>query len=264
MYASKRRYRSRYNVDQPIFGRIKRKTKKKVVKKVTKPVKAYVEKAIKKSEEVYHSPVVEIQGLIMKAYVSNITPPTMLNLLESIKPRVPAVGDGSTVNTSAVRGTKISIRKLLFTGYISCGVVTDRPFYVKMVIGKRRESIKKPINLNSVFENGSSYIEPSNTLMDLMRKPNKNEWTMYKSKTFAMKNTPSKKWDNSFRMVRSFSMDLTRLAKTISFEEGKNAIINNKGLYAWFYFAPFDGTVYDVTKQQAVINYSLKSWFTDN
>lgn len=185
-------------------------------------------------------------------------------------PIVQGVGQGTRI------GNKITTTKLTLRGVLEpspwAGGTNDnpRPLRVKMVIFYDREDANTtPVPGATFFQDGSSSVGFTNTLMDFIKPFNTDRYRILKTQSFKLgyaaytgtatvvssQGANQAYTNNDFKLNCDFSMDLTKhYPKQVKFNDNLSDPMT-RGLYCLWYFVAADGSPLPSAYQPADVTF---------
>jgi len=172
-------------------------------------------------------------------------------------------------------GDKIHPRSFILTGFVSViqtGMVFSRPCYLRMVVLKAKEnqtlgSQQADLGSSKAFEFATGSVSPTNTLVDITRKMNPQQWTYCTQRIFklgASSNPGSTLANNDFSLSKFFKINLTKHMKSVIYDSymvpttPRNFLICFYGAYedgTAITFGPYTGPLLNIT-MDATLKYS--------
>lgn len=233
---------------------------------VSKVVKRYVKSAISRHAETKHCAPLANNNINILPYNSTTFQCTAIDLTNVLNTNQ-GTGQGDRI------GSEIQVVKYTFKGFVNFAFSSaggNKPCYLKMVIGRLKESVLAPARFDNLFQNGNTTAAPGNLPTDMLRKFNKDAWIIYTTRMFKLGNSSDtivagvNNNNNDFSLCRMFSIDLSKHVQRIKYNDSTSDP-TNVGVYAWFLLCNADGspittTVYPTTE----IHYDVEASFKDS
>jgi len=166
------------------------------------------------------------------------------------------VGQGDRI------GNKIMVKNLVIKGHFyrqpildySGNVLASVPAYVRMILFRNKQNLDTPTDLSNFIQDGNTAVAPDNTLQDLTRYYNKDDYIIYATKTikighaglFPNGSTPIPNeqipTNNDFPSAKFFSFNLMKhINKSIKYSDVA-PLPTNFGMFLGFMVYAADGS----------------------
>lgn len=248
-------------------------TKSRMPKVVSTVLKRYVKSAIKRNSETKFPLPLSANNVGIGPYNATSALLTTIDLT-NVFDIAQGTGQGGRI------GDEITPTKLSFKGYINLQyqtVVADtttlvqKPMYVKMVIGRQKNTMAQPANYSNLFQAGSTVAAPSNMPTDMLLNFNKDSYVIYATRVFKIGNSKpdviantDNSSNNDFSLARMFNINLIKHVPRLKYSDA-NDYPTNFGIYAWFLICAADGSIFGATNYPAPeIHYTVEAAFKDS
>lgn len=242
-------------------------TKPRMSKAVSTVVKKYVRSAIKRNAETKYCEPLSANNVAISPYDSTtqlLTTVDLTNVLNLSQ----GTGQGARI------GNEIIVTKMSLKGYINYAwdvsqAIVQAPVYVKMVIGRLRDTNTAPTSYANLFQAGSGTVAPSNLPTDMLLNFNKDSWIIYTTRVFKLgisagTGATSNYTNNDFGLARLFKIDLSKHVSRCKWAD-TSTNVTNVGIYAFFLMCDADGTSITASAHPNVeIHYNVECAFKDS
>lgn len=143
-------------------------------------------------------------------------------------------------------GSKIQVKSCYVTGFIQMLAGNLRPCYIRMVVAKSKINSTAP-NVDSfnagAFEFAVGSVAPANTLVDISRRMNPDNFTFYTQRIFKIGPSASVNTNNNdFSVSKFFKINLSKHIHTVDYSPVTQNPTAPNNFQIFFYGAYEDGT----------------------
>lgn len=251
---------------KPVRTRVSKRSKARVLKSTIKKmkrvqrsvplaVKKYVQHTLHKNVETKTLIPYTVNNYAISPYGIVPNGPHQLTTFDVLTP-LDGVIQGT--NNGQRLGDTIKIRKLKVRGYVNLDssraddpLYLKNPMYVKLFIGRRKDSIANPNTtvipgvsnaFDNILQNGPIPAAPQNLPSDMYRMINNDTYKIYATRFFKIGNaapsndpSTSAQYNNDFSFARHFDIDLSKHIDLVRYNPGTTTIASNLGMYMWFF-----------------------------